>query len=206
MLPKEAVYIIEEYKVALAPVFILSMIALMIPLVHKAQDNLTDGRLSSTAVYQEVSYPIINKQVIQQVETMAHLDPGTQPWPMRGTVTTQFGAPHRPWQDRHTGIDISSRARSGVTPVTVFREGVVIKAQRQYTSFGNHVIVDHGNGLTSLYGHLYSINVTEGRHVRPGDIIGKEGSTGASTGTHLHFEVRVNGSPVNPRQYFGDGP
>lgn len=208
MLPKQAVYIIEEYKFEVGAVFILSMIALMIPLIHKAQDDLTAGRLSSAAVYEEVTYPIINKQVIPQVAaaTQQHLESGSQVWPIHGLVTTQFGVPHRPWQDRHTGIDISSRARSGVTPVTVFREGTVIKTIRQYSSYGYHVIVDHGNGLTSLYGHLSSISVIEGQHVRPGDMIGREGSTGASTGTHLHFEIRLNGTPVNPRQYFSDNP
>lgn len=207
MLPKEAVYIIEEYKFEVGVVFFLSMIALMIPLINAAQDTMKAGRMNSEAVYQEISYPIINKQIAPVAAASAqHVSVSGKGWPISGKVTTEFGVTHQPWQARHTGLDISSGARSGVTPITMFREGTVVKAQRMYGGYGNHVVVDHGSGLTSLYAHLYSFSVTVGQQVRPGDVIGKEGSTGASTGTHLHFETLVNGTPVNPRQYFSGSP
>lgn len=202
MLPKQVIYIIEEYKFETTLVFALSVITLMFILISLARENLNSGNLGAATVYSAPNYPIINKQEIPQTLSAY----SSQPWPMRGLVTTEFGVPHRPWQALHSGIDISSRARSGVSSVTVFREGTVIATTKTYNSYGNHVLVDHGGGLTSLYGHLATITATEGQRVRPGDTIGHEGSTGASTGTHLHFEIREHGIPVSPRKYFSDSP
>jgi murein DD-endopeptidase MepM/ murein hydrolase activator NlpD len=71
---------------------------------------------------------------------------------------------------------------------------------------GNHVIVDHGNGVTSVYAHLHSISVQVGQDVTLDTTLGLEGSTGASTGTHLHFEIRVNGQAANPQQFISGQP
>ena len=86
-------------------------------------------------------------------------------------------------------------------PVTPFMEGVVTHVGSLNWGYGYHVIIDHGDNVTSVYGHLSSVKVSEGQSVQPGDIIGKQGSTGWSTGTHLHFETRVYGIPVNPRAF-----
>jgi murein DD-endopeptidase MepM/ murein hydrolase activator NlpD len=67
--------------------------------------------------------------------------------------------------------------------------------------YGNHIIIDNGNNITSLYGHLSQVNVKVGDEVKPGDIIGLEGQTGWATGPHVHFETRVFGIPVNPRTF-----
>lgn len=128
----------------------------------------------------------------------------TTAWPLRGHVTTEFGVPHHPYQPRHTGMDISSYLPSGRIGITPFREGVVIETVRSSRGLGNHIVIDHGGGLTSTYAHLSVISVAEGQTVKPGDTIGREGSTGTSTGTHLHFEIRENGTPVNPRKYIGN--
>lgn len=149
--------------------------------------------------------------VAAQPEAVAPATPVQQPaqssvWPLRGHVTTEFGVPHRPFQPRHTGIDISSYLSSGRVGITPFREGVVIDVVRSSRGLGNHIIIDHGGGLTSTYAHLSSINVSEGQRVKPGDTIGYEGTTGTSTGTHLHFEIRENGNPVNPRKYISNNP
>lgn len=120
--------------------------------------------------------------------------------PVAGTVTNEFGEPHPPYYLSHSGIDIAGRTGD---PITVFSPGKVIYAGEIFWGFGKHVIVDHGDNVTSLYGHLSAINVKEGQDVQPGDLLGLEGSTGWSTGTHLHFEVRVFGVPVNPRLFIG---
>ncbi len=127
-------------------------------------------------------------------------------WPIHGDITTAFGVPHRPYQNTHTGIDISDHARAGVTPVRPFRPGKVIDAIYSRYGFGNHVIVDHGNGVTSLYAHLSSIKVKVGQKVNLDTTLGYEGSTGLSTGVHLHFEIRVNGQAANPMQFISGRP
>lgn len=127
-------------------------------------------------------------------------------WPIHGKITTPFGVPHWPYQPTHTGIDISDGQRSGVTAVKPFKPGRVEDVVRYYSGLGNHVIVDHGEGVTSVYGHLASISVQPGQAVDKSTILGLEGSTGASTGTHLHFEIRLNGQPVNPQQFVNGQP
>ncbi|MEY2567774.1 MAG: hypothetical protein QOE35_2303 [Actinomycetota bacterium] len=97
----------------------------------------------------------------------------------------------------HTGIDF--RASVG-TPVRAAGAGKIVYAGWR-GGYGNAVIIDHGNSLATLYGHLSAINVGVGQRVARGQIIAKAGSTGLSTGPHLHFEVRANGVPVNPMGY-----
>lgn len=127
-------------------------------------------------------------------------------WPIHGEITTLFGVPHWPYQPTHSGIDISDGQPAGVTPIKPFRPGRVVEAVRSYSGLGNHVIVDHGDGLTSVYGHLSSISVEAGQLVDKNTTLGFEGSTGASTGTHLHFEIRLNGQAIDPRQYINGLP
>jgi murein DD-endopeptidase MepM/ murein hydrolase activator NlpD len=121
-------------------------------------------------------------------------------WPIHGEITTEFGVPEPPYQAIHTGIDISD-GHLGVTAVHPFRSGVVIQIIRSSQGLGNHVIVDHGGGITSVYGHLAAISVTAGQKVDQTTTLGLEGSTGVSTGAHVHFEIRLNGAPVNPHNY-----
>lgn len=127
-------------------------------------------------------------------------------WPLEGRVTTEFGTYHRPYQPIHTGIDISSPLVLGGAPVTTFKEGVVAEVIYSRSGLGNHIIVDHGGGLTSCYAHLSSITAKTGQIVKPGNIIGHEGSTGTSTGPHLHFEIRQNNQPQNPRKFIPNNP
>jgi hypothetical protein len=127
-------------------------------------------------------------------------------WPLRGEITTHFGVPHRPYQHTHTGLDITDHQPAGVTPIKPFRPGRVIDAVHSRYGLGNHVIVDHGNGVTSVYGHLHSITVQVGQLVDLNTTLGFEGTTGLSTGTHLHFEIRVNGQAADPRQFIPGQP
>ncbi|HEX5797473.1 MAG TPA: M23 family metallopeptidase [Candidatus Saccharimonadales bacterium] len=125
-------------------------------------------------------------------------------WPMHGKVTTEFGVYHQPYQATHTGLDISDGKPAGSTPVKPFRPGKVIEVIHSYQGLGHHVIVDHGNGVTSVYAHLSSISVNVGQEVTLATVIGVVGSTGVSTGPHLHFEIRVNGQAADPRQFISD--
>ncbi len=127
-------------------------------------------------------------------------------WPLHGRVTTQFGVYHEPYQPWHTGIDISSSLPVGRATITPFRQGVVKSVIWSHYQLGNHIIIDHGGGLTSYYCHLSSITVRQGQTVKPGDLLGYEGSTGASTGPHLHFEIRQNNQPINPHKFIPGAP
>ena len=123
-------------------------------------------------------------------------------WPVRGLVTSPFGARTSPYgegREMHPGIDISASYGS---PVTAAGNGAVIFAGRD-PGYGGLVIVDHGGRLDTLYGHLSALYVREGQSVRCGQAIGAVGATGRATGAHLHYEVRVNGAPVDPRRYLG---
>lgn len=124
-------------------------------------------------------------------------------WPIHGIVTLEFGQSDLPYQPIHTGIDI---ANTYGTPVTTFMKGKVNFIGNLNWGYGNYVTIDHGNNITSLYGHLSKINVKVGEEVKPGDVIGEEGSSGWSTGPHTHFETRVFGVPVNPRTFISENP
>lgn len=132
--------------------------------------------------------------------TSAKAGSGVLAWPVNGSVTSGFGYRIHPIfkvRKMHTGIDISSgmgapiRAASGGTVVSAGWRG----------GYGKAVAISHGGGLATLYAHQSEILVTTGQNVKRGEVIGKVGSTGYSTGPHLHFEVRVNGSPVDPMGY-----
>jgi len=122
-------------------------------------------------------------------------------WPTTGRVSLEFGKPHLPYQLLHTGIDLANNKGTDITP---FMEGTVTYAAETKTGYGKHIIIDHGNNLTSLYGHLDKILVYKGQKVTIDQVIGKMGSTGWSTGNHLHFQINVFGIPVNPRTFFNE--
>lgn len=122
-------------------------------------------------------------------------------WPIHGVVTLEFGESDLPYQPFHTGIDIANKYG---TPITPFAKGKVIYAGEISWGFGKHIVIDNGNNVTSIYAHLSEIDVSVGEMVSPGDIIGKEGDTGWTTGPHLHFQINVYGIPVNPRTFLGN--
>ncbi|MCL4354809.1 M23 family metallopeptidase [Patescibacteria group bacterium] len=124
-------------------------------------------------------------------------------WPLTGVITLEFGESDLPYQIFHTGIDIANANGQIGDPVTPFMDGKVIYAGEIFWGYGKHIIIDHGNNITSLYGHLDKIYVVNGQKVTTSDVIGKQGSTGWSTGPHTHFEIRVYGIPVNPRTFLG---
>ena len=125
---------------------------------------------------------------------------GALMWPVNGVITSPFGYRTHPIFGRqilHSGIDI------GVdygTPVHAADSGVVVEAG-WISGYGYGVVIDHGNGLSTLYGHNESLAVSSGQTVSKGQVIAYAGSTGNSTGPHVHFEVRSNGEPVDPMGY-----
>jgi murein DD-endopeptidase MepM/ murein hydrolase activator NlpD len=115
-------------------------------------------------------------------------------WPVNGPVTSPFGWR---WGRLHEGIDIG--VGTG-TPIKAAAAGTIIYCGWE-SGYGNLTVIDHGGNLATAYGHQSSIAVACGQQVAQGDVIGYVGSTGHSTGPHLHFEVRINGSPVDPLGY-----
>lgn len=118
-------------------------------------------------------------------------------WPARGVISSPFGLR---WggSDFHPGMDI---ANDMGTPIYATADGVVSVAGWNSGGYGNMVDIDHGNGVMTRYGHASYVVVTAGQHVKRGQIIAYMGSTGFSTGPHVHYEVRVNGQPVDPAGY-----
>jgi murein DD-endopeptidase MepM/ murein hydrolase activator NlpD len=129
--------------------------------------------------------------------TQSEGGPGAFAWPVTGTITSPFGWRSNPFggsPEFHQGLDIA--APTGTT-VTAAAAGTVIMAQ-WYGGYGNYILIDHGGSYSTGYGHLSAIFVATGQSVQRGQAIGAVGSTGQSTGPHLHFEVRINGKPVDP--------
>ena len=116
-------------------------------------------------------------------------------------VTSEFGNRRDPITGErrgHTGMDLADPMR---TPIRAALPGTVIVSAYNQGGYGYYVMIDHGNGLTTLYGHCSQLIVSVGHTVQAGDVISLSGSTGRSTGPHLHFEVRVNGQRADPRPY-----
>jgi murein DD-endopeptidase MepM/ murein hydrolase activator NlpD len=123
-------------------------------------------------------------------------------WPLRGKINSEFGMRRSPWTgrpQRHEGIDISGPPG---TPVRSPAIATVIAAS-SHGAYGRQVTLEHGNGVRSLYGHLLKLEVKVGQKVEKGQVIGLVGSTGRSTGPHLHYELLVDGKPVDPRRFLG---
>jgi murein DD-endopeptidase MepM/ murein hydrolase activator NlpD len=121
-------------------------------------------------------------------------------WPVNGRLMGGYGVRSDPFSGEgamHTGVDIS--APQG-TPVHVTADGIVIHAGWN-GGYGRCVIVDHGNNYQTWYAHLSRMDVIEGQEIRQGEVLGAVGTTGRSTGSHLHYEVRIGSTPVNPYRF-----
>jgi murein DD-endopeptidase MepM/ murein hydrolase activator NlpD len=115
-------------------------------------------------------------------------------WPLNGPVTSPYG---ERWGSMHTGIDIDGYSGQ---PIVASKAGQVIMSS-SYSGYGNTVIVDHGGGYATLYAHMSGFATSSGKYVEQGKVVGYVGCTGSCTGDHLHFEVRINGNPVDPMKY-----
>lgn len=129
-------------------------------------------------------------QNIRKTPTSGVFTPGNGQfsWPIQGLITQYFA-----WY--HSGLDIAGPIG---TPITAADSGRVVTVLYENYGYGYHVIVDHGNGYQTLYGHMSRIDVSNGQNVSRGQTLGLRGSTGRSTGPHLHFEVMQNGAKINP--------
>ena len=117
--------------------------------------------------------------------------------PISGTITSRYGESSRLRKSTHTGLDISATTGTDIKAVA---SGTVTCAKYS-GSYGNLVKIDHGNGVETWYGHTSKMYVKVGQEVKAGDVIAAVGSTGNSTGPHLHLEIRINGTHVNPQKY-----
>lgn len=158
----------------------------------------------------ETSFQRQLKRIRTQAEKAANLYRSLVAFPIRNPltpnhrITSRFGAridPFRRTQAFHSGIDI--RANRGVA-VRATADGVVVMARRN-AGYGKMVEVAHTNGLTTRYAHMSRINVSRGQKIAAGDIVGRVGSTGRSTGPHLHYETRRNGRAINPMRFINVG-
>ena len=154
----------------------------------------TDGQFRSLFnAWQQMDGP--------QAETIAI--PSRRPVDAMIVMSSHFGTRADPFNGRrarHNGIDIPGAIG---TPIHATADATVGRAQR-LGGYGNYVELEHGNGIETRYGHMSAIAVISGQRVRRGDVIGYMGSTGRSTGSHLHYEVRVAGAPVNPVPFVTD--
>lgn len=117
--------------------------------------------------------------------------------PVNGSISSRFGSRSSSRSSIHTGLDISTQLGTGIVAIA---PGTVVYADYK-GSYGNLLIIDHGNGVQSYYAHCNQLYVGVGANVNSSTTIASVGSTGNSTGPHLHLEIRVNGTPVNPQQY-----
>jgi murein DD-endopeptidase MepM/ murein hydrolase activator NlpD len=126
-------------------------------------------------------------------------------WPVMGHITSSFGERLDPFSGEgafHTGVDVSSDYGA---PVYATADGVVTYADN-HPGYGRLVVLDHGFGITTWYGHLSAFSAVVGARVKRAEVVGYTGISGRSTGPHVHYEVRMNNAPVNPWRYMKSGP
>jgi len=161
------------------------------PLVPTYKESLEQYNFLKSATYSRISHSYPR---LWQKNIMPSL------WPVNGKLLSRFGERQDPFSGEgafHTGVDIEVAMR---TPVHAAADGIVYSAEYN-RGYGNLVTIDHGNGMRTWYAHLSEFEVIPGQEVRRGEVIALSGNTGRVTAPHLHFEVRVGGSPVNPYPY-----
>ena len=163
--------------------------------LHAFIDQLaTDARLEELRQQEIISFIDQKQEILARTPSI---------WPTNGWLTSKFGYRRSPFtgqREFHKGLDIS--APTG-TPIYASAGGKVVKVERDH-GYGKNIMVDHGNGVVTRYAHLSKYAVKKGEGVKRGQLIAYVGNTGRSTGPHLHYEVRVNGVPVNPLRYILD--
>lgn len=168
-----------------------------LPEVTNAQWSL--DRINREIELQRASFEEIHHKLTVNAELLEHT-PTLRPVE-GGYISSGFGVRRDPFTKRvepHAGVDIS---RERGTSIVATAGGQIIYVGRYY-SYGKFIVIDHGFGYQTAYGHLNDFTVRQGQYVTKGQVIGSVGSTGRSTGNHVHYEVRVNGRPVDPTDYF----
>jgi murein DD-endopeptidase MepM/ murein hydrolase activator NlpD len=164
------------------------------------------GCLTATGIFIVIIVAISAVMSMGIVDLAGNVQLSGNGWvkPVKGASISQgFGCtlvsiepydPSCPSRHFHSGIDLAAASGTAIYAAAAGKVQVFVSA----TGFGLHVIIDHGNGLHSLYGHMSTVSVKDGSYVSSGDVIGTVGSTGNSTGPHLHFEIDRDGIPENP--------
>ena len=180
-------------------------------MVTATTENVKDAQVSSsldqlyalrTSALTGATMTGLSFGLIRNVTTADWIQANSAPnlWPVEGPVTGSFGERIDPFNGEgafHSGIDIASQVGEAVIAPA---DGVVLFADFM-GGYGRVVMIDHGHGITTRYGHLSNFVVTAGQRIQRGDTIGHVGLSGRSTGPHLHYEVRINDTPVNPHKY-----
>lgn len=181
---------------------------------EKSEQEVVADKLRSQRAFYEAAEQQLSResnqleQQILQMERANHSQSdkvvthgsGTMAMPIHAAVTSPFGWRRHPIfgvRKFHTGVDL---AGANHTPIKAADSGNVLYSG-WYGGYGRVVIISHGNGMATLYAHMSKTNASAGQNISKGDVVGYEGSTGFSTGPHLHFEVRVDGKPNNPLNY-----
>ena len=167
-------------------------------LVQQMKSDIT--RLQSEAAQQEDSLSELEKLLQDKKDMLVHMP---SIWPTHGWVTSGFGFRMNPFTgltQMHEGLDISNRVG---TPIIASADGIVVDIGNDL-AYGRNVVISHGFGMITQYGHLDKALVKIGQKVKRGDKVAELGMTGKTTGPHLHYEVRMNGIPVNPTRYILD--
>lgn len=167
-------------------------------LVEKMKDDLMN--LEHRALTQEESFTELKDYLAQRSVKLASTP---SILPAKGWVTSNYGSRVSPFTgvpQHHTGMDIANRIG---TPVAASADGIVVEARKD-GNLGNYIVLSHGYGIKTTYGHLSEIKVRAGQKVKRGAEIALMGNTGRSTGPHLHYAVSVNGLNVNPEKYIVD--
>jgi murein DD-endopeptidase MepM/ murein hydrolase activator NlpD len=166
--------------------------------IYKSIQNLNSRIYAQKGSYKELAGLLNNK------EKLLAATPAIQPVSNKdlNRIASGFGYRIDPIYKTvklHAGLDFS--APQG-TPIYATADGVVITAGNTANGYGNHVVIDHGYGYETLYGHMVRVKASRGQHVKRGDLIGYVGSTGKSTGPHCHYEVHKNGQKLDPVYFF----
>ncbi len=170
-------------------------------------DLVSEARLTPTLSESIAEYDYLRSstppRMTRESRSVLHHTMTPAGWPVNGRLESGYGVRSDPFSQEgayHTGLDISAQIG---TRVSATADGVVVQAGMSsgYGGYGRLVIVDHGNGYQTYYGHLSRVRVMPGQEIRQGDIVGDVGMTGRTTGPHLHYEVRVGAAPVNPYRF-----
>jgi murein DD-endopeptidase MepM/ murein hydrolase activator NlpD len=199
MVDSKTIIALWSYKKELKYVILAFLIILSLPIIAVAiltntGLNIISDKIATTNIETnniEIKNPVTGK--------IANTISPTISWPTTGVITLEFGQ-RSPYQLYHTGIDIANSVGTDIIPLY---EGTITYAGENSWGFGKHIIIDHGNNVITIYAHLSKIFVYKGQKISRGEVIGKMGTTGWSTGPHLHFQINIYGIPVNPRIFLG---
>jgi murein DD-endopeptidase MepM/ murein hydrolase activator NlpD len=165
------------------------------PQAHSLQEEME--RLASAVLETGQNLRALDQVMIRAGRVLASLP---SRWPVRGPVNSEFGVRSSPWSalgEFHSGVDIGAALG---TPVLAPASGIVSFAGLQ-GDYGLTLIIDHGNEIRSLYAHLSRLDVVPDQKIEPGQVVAQTGSTGRSSGPHLHYEIQLQGRAVNPRTF-----